>query len=304
MHYRHIILLTIFTRSMKYFFSVILIILPMLYAGIVYAAESESISPEVSTADEEHDSATMMAPEQHRQTVDNVESKILPEENAVTKPVAVVVKYIEEAVLFESEKDKGRYITRKGESLSSGNELRTGKASKAYIKMSDGSKILLRENTNLHMKDYNEVGVKRGKALFSVSKRKKGRDIFRVATRVVMLGIRGTQFLVESAEDDSDAPVYHVYLNNGAIVASPLGESFKYYHKKEMDDFAEYSKSVQAEFDEYKKNEQQEFLEYVTEIAMKENSGLSIQGNEVREISIPDYAREWFDEFEDESIGW
>jgi hypothetical protein len=217
------------------------------------------------------------------------------------RTIGRIVKTIRSAVLIDKQKDQSIQVKRRGERLFSGNELHTGLNSKAYIKMGDGSKILLRPNSKLRLKDNRNVNVDRGRIMFSVAKRTRQQNPFLVATRVALLGIRGTQFVVEAGEDDES---FNVYLKEGDIVAYPQNEQFKLYKEKQKQDFADYLDNQANAFEAMKEEQQQKFAEYVQEIDMKQNKGLSFSGNEVKEVEIPDDVKAWFDEFDDPDIGW
>lgn len=228
-------------------------------------------------------------------------SKTSPPPSAQDRTIGRVVKTIRSAVLIDKQKDQSIQVKRRGERLFSGNELHTGSNSKAYIKMSDGSKILLRPKSKLRLTDRRKVNVDRGRIMFSVAKRRKQQNPFMVATRVALLGIRGTQFVVEAGEDDES---FNVYLKEGSIVAYPQNEQFKLYKEKQKQDFADYVNNQADAFEKMKAQRQQEFAEYVEEIAMKKNKGLSFSGNDVKEVEIPEEVKAWFDEFDDPDIGW
>jgi hypothetical protein len=212
-----------------------------------------------------------------------------------------VVKYIRSAVIIDKQKDQSIQIKRRGERLFTGNELHTGLESKAYIKMVDGSKILLRQNSKLRVTDKRNVNVRKGKIMFSVAKRKKHQSPFHVATRVALLGIRGTQFVVEAGDDEES---YNVYLKEGSVVVYPNKKQFKLYKDKQKQEFSDYLNTQKNEFETMKAQRQQEFAEYVEEITMKKNKGLSFSGNEVKEVDMPEEVKAWFDEFDDPDIGW
>jgi hypothetical protein len=221
--------------------------------------------------------------------------------SAQNPPIGRVVKYIRTAMLIDNQKDKSTQIKRRGERLYTGNELHTGLKSKAYIKMKDGSKILLRQNSKLRVTNKRNVNVKKGKIMFSVAKRTRYQSPFQVATRVALLGIRGTQFVVEVGDEEES---YNVYLKEGSIVVYPNKKQFKLYKDKQKQEFADHANTQINEFEKMKAQQQQEFAEYVEEITMTKNKGLSFSGNEVKEVEIPEEVKAWFDEFDDPDIGW
>jgi hypothetical protein len=217
------------------------------------------------------------------------------------RPLGTVVKYVRTVMLIDNQKSQGTQIKQRYEGVFTNNELHTGLGSKAYIKMVDGSKILLRQNSKLRISNEDSVNVEKGKVMFSVAKRKKNQNSFKVATRVALLGIKGTQFIVEAGDDEQS---YKVYLKEGAIVVYPNEKQFKLYQDEQEQDFSDYANTQKNEFETMKVQQQQEFSEYVKEITMTKNKGLSFNGNEVKEVDIPEEVQVWFDEFDDPNIGW
>lgn len=217
------------------------------------------------------------------------------------RTIGRVVKFVRNAVLVDKTNEQSVRIKRRGERFFAGNELHTGSNSKAYIKMADGSKILLRQNSKLRMSNRRNVAVDRGKIMFSVAKRNPRQRPFQVATRIAMLGIRGTQFVVEAGENDQD---FNVYLKEGDITVYPVEKQFKLYKEKQEQDFADFLNAQRSEFEAMKDERAKQFAEYVEEITMNKNKGLSFSGNEVKEVEIPDEVKAWFDEFDDPDIDW
>jgi len=212
------------------------------------------------------------------------------------RPSGAVVKYTGDVILFEEPGDKPSQLRDKRHWLFEDNRLQSKQASKAYVKLRDGSKLLMRDDSSVHLVDGRQIRVLNGKVLFAIAKRKAKQKPFQVATRVAMLGIRGTRFVVESGEQ---ADQFNVYLKDGDISVYPTEEQFKLFKQSDKQAFEEFVAKGKAEFDTYKEQHQQAFFEYVKEYQMKPNTGISINGNELSEVDMPAEIDALFSELDD-----
>jgi len=172
--------------------------------------------------------------------------------------------------------------------LFEGDRIATGKESLAFLEYNDGSKVLLKAETELLMEKEKLVSIAKGRALFHMLKQAVRR--FSVKMKTVTIGVRGTTFLTD-ADDDSSA----LYLKEGRLnVHSEEGE-FKRYKKRELDEFESYKEKENEAFEEYKRKLEEEFIEYVKEFEMEGGTAISIKGNEVRDIIIPPDVEKDFD---------
>ncbi len=195
-------------------------------------------------------------------------------------------------------------MTIPGLALQVGSVIRTKDQSKAFVELIDGSKVVLKEISQLRIKDFNFFDVEDGMVLFEVARMKRKR-LFRVGVKLAILGIRGTQFLVDTHADD-----FSIYLKQGSMFVESETQEFELYEQaqreinafkkeaaKEIDAFQSEIAKEMAEFD---KEKQKELAKFVSKFEMYENSGISIQGNIARRIPIPDHVMQQFkllDEF-------
>ena len=185
-------------------------------------------------------------------------------------------------------------ISKKGETLNigdllfEGDRIVTGKESLAFLEYNDGSKILLKAETELLMEKEKLVSIAKGRALFRMLKQAIRR--FSVRMKTVTIGVRGTTFLTEAAKDNMA-----VYLKEGRLnVFSEEGE-FARYQKRELDEFESYKEKEDEAFEEYKRKLEEEFIEYVKEFEMEGGTAISIKDNEVRDIAMPPDVEKDFD---------
>lgn len=121
-------------------------------------------------------------------------------------PVAILMKIIKDVQFKTGEKD---YINAKlGQSLSSGDEVKTGAKSLAQIKFTDGSIINIRENSSLKIyadkkgKDISKTThLDKGNLQFNVSK--QDAEEFKFTTPTMVASIRGTEGAIDIQNDGS-----------------------------------------------------------------------------------------------------
>jgi len=173
-----------------------------------------------------------------------------------------------------------------------GDSVKTRRDSEAFIKMADGSKIILEEMSALVVNGIRDTEVGDGKVLFDVIKLGQVAG-FMVKTKTATIGVKGTQFAVVSDNNSLD-----IFLNEGEVSVEAIQGEFKRYIKKELDEFEAYILQQKGEYDEYKKHLQEEFVEYVRSFTMKEGSAVSITNNEVRNIEMPEEIKNKFELFD------
>lgn len=167
--------------------------------------------------------------------------------------------------------------------------VRTFQKSNAFIKFIDNSKIVLNENSILLIKDITNLNLKNGKVVFDIQKQGDKEGI-KIATKTAIIGVKGTKFLVAVSNNEVD-----VILKEGEISVKAVKGEFKRYLQKEEEDFSQFVKDTKEDYEEYKRKMQEEFVQFVKEFTMKGEMGVSIKGNEVRNIKD---LKEFEDEFE------
>jgi hypothetical protein len=173
-----------------------------------------------------------------------------------------------------------------------GDSVKTRRAAEAFVKMTDGSKVILEEMSSLIINGIRNTEVGEGKVLFDVTKSGQISG-FMVKTKTATIGVKGTQFAVVSDNNSLD-----VFLNEGEVSVEAIKGKFKRYVKKELDEFEAFILQQKGEYDEYKESLQKEFVEYVRSFTIKEGSAVSISDNEVRDIEIPEDIKNKFELFD------
>ncbi|WP_457623267.1 FecR domain-containing protein [Persephonella sp.] len=159
--------------------------------------------------------------------------------------------------------------------------IKTKSRSMAFIKFIDDSKIVLTEKSSLIIEDVDTVSAEGGRVLFSIKKRGGIRGL-KVKARSVVIGVKGTKFIVDMSDDSMN-----IFLKEGLLSVRSLVGEFVRYKKKEISEFEKFKKEHIDEFEEYKKEMEEEFKEFVKEFEMREGTAVSITDGEVRDIKIP-----------------
>ncbi|MEF3192294.1 MAG: FecR family protein [Campylobacterales bacterium] len=175
-----------------------------------------------------------------------------------------------------------------GMALQVGQTLKTRLASKANVKLTDNTKIIVGPNSALELIEEKKIAATGPKILFKVSKQTDTKGLT-ITTPSAIIGVRGTTFLVSSEGDHQT-----IYLKEGELSIKPWKGQFKSYLESMQAEFAEYAK----EFDEYKANIMKEYAHYVDEVTMKGGMAISIDGNNVRATKITPEIEAAFQELE------
>jgi len=156
-----------------------------------------------------------------------------------------------------------------GMSLEVGQTLKTRLSGEANIKLLDNTKVIVASNSSLEILELKKLAVGGEKVLFKVAKQNDVKGLS-VVTQSAIIGIRGTTFMISS-----DEKAQAIYLQEGEINVKPPVGTFK-----------SYLKSDEEEFNQYKEQLEKEFAKYVEDITMKGGSAVSIDGNEVRQLTM------------------
>jgi len=204
-----------------------------------------------------------------------------------TEYVGEIPKF-EGTVLLREFKNKPHKLQELGQTINIGTAIRTQPESIAFVKFQDGTKVVLKENTQLTVKGINYLDVDDGVVLFDIAKVKRKKE-YQVAVRLSILGIRGTQFLVDARNDE-----FQVYLKQGSMFIRAQEEEFQFIQKQfqkefkqELEDFKKESKAIKKEFKSFKDDKEKSFKEFVKQIDLLENSGIAVSGNIAHRVAIP-----------------
>jgi ferric-dicitrate binding protein FerR (iron transport regulator) len=154
----------------------------------------------------------------------------------------------------------------------------TGEQSAATLQLIDESTVVLDQNSRLEARDSNSFFQKSGIAYFDIKSRKTGASL-KVGTEFAIIGVKGTQFIVNAATPEQGG----VALRTGRLdIEAPTGE-FAVHRRKITSEFEEFLQQQQGGFDDYKKQLQEDFIEYKKSFTLEPLKTISVQGAKVVE---------------------
>ena len=177
--------------------------------------------------------------------------------------------------------------------------LRTKKKSQAFLTLVDGSKLVLDENAVIHFNGVKRITAEKGIVLFDIKKQGQLKGL-QIATKTAVIGIKGTRFMIDASNDS-----LKLYMKEGLVnVEAKDGGTFKHVLKQKQS-YKDYLKDMFTSFSEYKQKQEEEFVEFVKSIDVPANKAISINGDKLEDIKIPDYVEKQFkllDEFDSEAF--
>ena len=164
--------------------------------------------------------------------------------------------------------------------LCAGDEVFSLSKGKALISYDKGE-LVLAANSRLRVKSAGQMEALEGQLLFDIEK--QANEVVQVHTPLIVIGVKGTRFLLSLAE-----PMSAVALVSGLIdvkrqdeqevalyQAKPLSEmSAQEYEEQIRAQFAEFSRQQQGGFAEYKQQLQTEFTAYKKSVELKPGNQL------------------------------
>jgi hypothetical protein len=168
-----------------------------------------------------------------------------------------------------------------------------GPGSKIFMQMPDKSRMVLFEKTAIQPKNKNLLKIIQGKVAFNIKKRPLSRKKFTVRTVNASIGVKGTRFLTEYRDEDTQ-----IFLKTGSLCIESLEKEFFIYQKKKEKEFEDLVKKGEKEFeDQLKKKEKEledlikkgekEFEELIVKsVELNAGQSLSISGKKAKDIKF------------------
>jgi len=208
-----------------------------------------------------------------------------PEKNAL----AVIVQIDGKAKLLPNESIK-KHKAKLGESLQAGDKLITYKDAKVILRLLDNSNIILNESSEITVISETSLEQESGEIYYKIKKRTKSKGL-KVKTPFSIIGIKGTEFIVNTANDGQIA------LNEGLVGIESLRADFELHKKQIMDEFNEYKRKQDKEFAKYKNPTGEEVVSYVKEFDLEASHVLNFGDKSNCDIECESYVTDdMFDE--------
>jgi len=154
-----------------------------------------------------------------------------------------------------------------GEFLQKGDKLITYRQSKVYIALIDNSKIILDENSELTLINSKRLKQEAGEIYYKIKKRHGAKGL-KIETPFSIIGIKGTEFIVNSTGDGQIA------LNKGLLGIEALRASYELHKERVLNEFEEYKRKQDIAFERYVNQAQDDIVSYVKELSLESSKVL------------------------------
>lgn len=141
--------------------------------------------------------------------------------------------------------------------------------------------IVVDADSVLAIKGRNTLGVNKGNVLFEIQKR-TGANPVQVATRLTVIGVKGTRFLVSD-----QGKSLSVTMDEGVVDVKSTTGSIRFFREKAVQEQLEFEtfkregqlalETEKKAFETYKENQQREFVGYVRNIELSAGSSLELE---------------------------
>ena len=170
-----------------------------------------------------------------------------------------------------------------GMQISEKTEIKTGQKQKIAIKTKQGDVLVAGQNASIKLVKPGFFSHFFGKIFYFISPRKLNNVAIRTATAT--LGIRGTKFIIDSAE--SDTTQENILLAEGKLILdSNDDELFQLYQQRELDEYEKYRRQQLAEFEEFKQQMEDEFVAYKASINLDAGYALQFDGKKATRVAM------------------
>lgn len=174
----------------------------------------------------------------------------------------------------------------KGQKIHDTTIIKTLSGQKVAIKTSQNDMVVIDENSFIVIKKPSFLKHLFGRIYYHFKKRTK-RSI-NVETTTATIGVRGTNFLINS-KNDPDNSHDVIALDKGLLDIDSNDEvPFKVHKPKDLNEFEQFAydaqqgmQEINAEFETYKKHTDLEFLEYKLSLKLNPGHMVSIQGKDL-----------------------
>ncbi len=174
-------------------------------------------------------------------------------------------------------KGKSLGTARVGTPLKTGETLQASSNGTAAIKTAEGDLVVVNKDSAVRVKDERNVFEQlMGKVLYFFRSTKQTER--RVELQTAILGIRGTEFLVDASGNASA-----IALKEGKLDVDSKQEGFNVYQRNEADEFEAFKREQregvereQREFEAYKAKIREEFIAFQKSVKLEANQSLTI----------------------------
>ena len=193
-------------------------------------------------------------------------------------------------------------VVHMGDTLYSEQTIVTDAHSKLVIKQKNDNTIVVGKNAQLVLNNKEFVTQKEGNVFFDIAhKALSMTPHFKIKLKTATIGIRGTNFVVQS-----DASEDAVFLRRGKLEFLANKEKFALYTKRQTDEFEKfknqfktYKKEIMNDFNDYKNKQNFAFEAYKKQFSIEKDTIVVFEGGKVYKEKISSQKiQHYFDEFD------
>ena len=216
------------------------------------------------------------------------------DEGGITGDAIATIAKVEGTARVLKQGEIRKHKLKQGDEVFAGDILTTGRRAKVRLNLFDQSIITLGELAKVSLKSRNEVAQSEGKAYFNIKPRQDHHQLT-VLTDFVLIGVKGTEFLVVATEASNA-----VTLKEGQLSMATVGEQFELYRLNVAKEWSDYQKNTQDEFDDFKRRMQpnQSKAEHVDDFELEAGRSVSFDGHRTIEHLFNDALEGEMKEFE------
>jgi hypothetical protein len=205
-------------------------------------------------------------------------------------PAGKISKFEGKVLLYDGVSPRPADVETPDTPVFKGNRVTTKKDASALVDLISGDRVAVAESSSMEVQDIEMISPTEGRVIFHIRKRGEVSGM-KVALTTSVIGVKGTQFLVETSADNKQ----NVYLKEGRIEVTALEGEFKKYAEAQIDEYEAYIRKMAGEYDKYVKELQEQFVQYVKGFEMEAGTAVSIDGKEVRNLQFTDDIKKAFD---------
>ena len=181
----------------------------------------------------------------------------------------------------------------KGTKIQKGDLVTTTSSATAFLKLIDGSNVVLDKSSSIQFTNLNEAEQKSGRVYYKITSRSANNSLD-VKTPFAIIGIKGTTFIVNTEDQDKS-----IALKEGKIGISSMKEEFELYRKKVLEEFNNYKNQQQTAYEQYLRELAGEKPELVKSFDLNAGNKVSFDDKKVVESSFTEDTNASFNHFDD-----
>jgi len=171
------------------------------------------------------------------------------------KSVAVITKIEGKAKILSKSSIK-KHKAKLGEALFEGDTLITYSQATVLVELDDSSKIIISASSELSFLDKNTLKQGSGEVYYKIKTRKASQGL-KVETPFSIMGIKGTEFIVDAKGKGQIA------LKEGLVGIESLHANFELHKQKVMEEYEKFKSEQNTAFEKYKAESSGNIVTYV-----------------------------------------